>query len=478
MCRAQPRSLNSRRSAEDSNVVVDYEVISLTYQDQIGRGKAFPRPWAPSSAHGGASQHFNSIDSVKREDDGFKREPGVQQKRVSSMLYSGEVKREEDDGGYISSDADDTGQGPRKDITFIDLTSDKEDGPEGEGRSLNRFNSPAQPPIRINRIEHRDRAPALNPHVGDTKIKRLEDAGDVMEIDDPESSVKKVQTKSKDVEVVATSRRWKGVYQDEDEVDHIKNEPMDDGEVPPSSVERPTRVEQTKDTKPKRIHKSSHKAQVSFLQTEEERAEFLRYETDLELLVSELGQIGPTTAHLAAESDEGNGASSAPGPDQKADRVYLFQLPPVVPDLVVPVPIVIKDEPNDAPIAESNTSQSAGDSTQIKQDPPTTIKIEDEKPIEPTRAAHLATLASGIAGKLRVHKSGKVALNWGGANLQVSKGMDSNFLQDIILVRRGTTEEPQDTAAEPLSGDALAFGQVRGKFVVTPDWDEVLKPKP
>jgi DNA-directed RNA polymerase III subunit RPC4 len=393
------------------------------------------------------------------------------------MQYSGNVKREEDDGGYVSSDADDTGQGPRKDITFIDLTSDREDGPEGEGRSMNRFNSPAQPPVRINRIEHRDRASAINPNAGDIRIKRPEDDVDIMEIDDPESLVKKVQPKPKDVEVVATSRRWKGVYRDDDEVEYIKTEPVEDEDSPTSIVERPTRSEHTKDTKPKRTSKPSHKVPASFLQTEEERAEFLRYETDLELLVSELGQIGPTTEYQAAETGEGATALPGSGPDQKADRVYLFQLPPVVPDLTVPVPNVIKDEPTEAPIPVPTESQPSGDSAQARKEPPPTIKIEDDKPSEPIRPAHLASLASGVAGKLRVHKSGKVTLNWGGANLQVSKGMDSNFLQDIILVRK-ENEEREDGVAEPVHGEALAFGQVRGKFVVTPDWDEVLKPKP
>jgi DNA-directed RNA polymerase III subunit RPC4 len=452
----------------------------LTFAEQTPRGKAYPRPWAPSGTRGDSSSRLpglGSAEGIKGEDGVVKRESATAQKKAAAMLYSGDVKREGDDGGYISSDPDDTGQGPRKDIAdiaFVDLTSDNEDGPGGERRLTNRFNSPAQPPVRIHRVEHRERAPALNPNVADSSVKRQAD-DDVMEIDEPVSSIKQGKQKVNEVEVVTASRRWKGVYPDEEELD-VKDEPMEeDATATPIEIARPARGDITKDTKPKRTHKTGHKNPKVFLQTEEEFAELQRYEDDLELLVSELGQVGPTGESVAAESSETTTAPTISGADQKADRVYLFQLPPVVPDLIVPVPIIIKDEPMEVPAPA--TEPSAHPDNEIvpaQRDPLAIIKIEDDKLGAVTRPAHLPTLASGIAGKLRVHKSGKVTLNWGGTSLQVNKGMDSNFLQDIVLVKEGS-EERQTGAIRPIPGDALAFGQVRGKFVVTPDWEEVLK---
>jgi DNA-directed RNA polymerase III subunit RPC4 len=429
---------------------------------------------------GDSSSHLPSmggVNGLKGEDGIVKREPAVVQRNTAAMLYSGDVKREEDDGGYISSDPDDTGQGPRKDIAdiaFVDLTSDNEDGPEGERRLRNRFNSPAQPPVRIHRIEHRDRAPALNPNAVDSSVKRQED-DDVMEIDEPMSSIKQGKQKVTDVEVITANRRWKGVYPDDEELD-VKDEPMEeDATALPPDIARPARGDNTKDTKPKRTQRTSHKDAKVFLQTEEEFAEFQRYQDDLELLVSELGQVGPTIESVPTETSETTTSPIVNGPDLKADRVYLFQLPPVVPDLIVPAPIVIKDEPMEAeaPAAEPS-AQPGGEAAPAHKDPSTIIKIEDEKPGTLIRPAHLPTLASGVAGKLRVHKSGKVTLNWGGTSLQVNKGMDSNFLQDIILVKKGSEERPPGSIG-PVPGEALAFGQVRGKFVVTPDWDEILK---
>jgi DNA-directed RNA polymerase III subunit RPC4 len=155
-----------------------------------------------------------------------------------------------------------------------------------------------------------------------------------------------------------------------------------------------------------------------------------------------------------------------------------------VPNLSIQQPTVIKDEPTDAVSNPVVASDSASTNGQQSRDPPVTIKIEDNAKgkgkSEPSRPAHLPTLASGTPGKLRVYKSGKVTLNWGGTSLQIQKGMDSGFLQDIVMVRMNEDQQGSSGSGHPrgarenISGDALAFGQVRGKFVMTPDWDEVL----
>ena len=123
----------------------------------------------------------------------------------------------------------------------------------------------------------------------------------------------------------------------------------------------------------------------------------------------------------------------------------------------------------------------------------TTVKEEPDrkKPDGSSdRPAHLPKLEQGLVGKLRVHKSGKAVLDWGGSPLQVQMGITPFFLQDVVMTRLNNPPQVQPPlqqsartgspvasfkrAPDPIAGEAMAFGQVRGKFVVTPEWDEVL----
>jgi DNA-directed RNA polymerase III subunit RPC4 len=424
---------------------------------------------------GGGSGSGSGV-SIKRENATSHRVATSTSIPDSNDLY---VTRTIEDAGYVSSDLDEHEQGPRQDVDYIngiiDLTAEDSTNVDGEDPSssraaTHRFNSPAQAPIRINRYEHRDRAPPVNPEAGDIRIKQQPEE-DLMDVDEPISTVKKGKQKAGEVQLIGSSRRWRGVYEDEPEFVLVKEEPADDAVEPPSAVGRSGRAK-TEESKPKRNYRAN-KVPPAHLQTEEERAEFYRHDHDLQLLVEELSHIGPTPEAIPAEAASGAGQ---PAPDQKEDRVYLFQLPPVVPNLTVLAPIVIKDEPAEGPqtAAEAGRQQAPSALSNAALDgPPVPIKIEDDR-AETKRPKHLPSLTSGLAGKLRVHKSGKVTLNWGGTSLQVSKGMDSGFLQDILMVRRSAEGQGVTDGGQAAGGDALAFGQLRGKFVVTPDWDEVL----
>ena len=72
-------------------------------------------------------------------------------------------------------------------------------------------------------------------------------------------------------------------------------------------------------------------------------------------------------------------------------------------------------------------------------------------------------------------------------------GQDAHFLQDVLVVRMfddqvkesgedGDHDEAaaaaaavaMDSSRGGIGGEALGLGQVRGKFVVTPNWEEIL----
>lgn len=68
----------------------------------------------------------------------------------------------------------------------------------------------------------------------------------------------------------------------------------------------------------------------------------------------------------------------------------------------------------------------------------------------------------GRAGKLRVHKSGKLTMMLGNIVMEVSQGTEANFLQDIVVV-------------EPELQKVHLIGQVTRKMIVSPDIDILLE---
>lgn len=68
----------------------------------------------------------------------------------------------------------------------------------------------------------------------------------------------------------------------------------------------------------------------------------------------------------------------------------------------------------------------------------------------------------GIAGKLRVHKSGKLTMLLGNIVMDISQGTDAEFLQDVV-------------ALSPEDQKAVLLGQIRRKMIVSPDIEELLK---
>ena len=93
-------------------------------------------------------------------------------------------------------------------------------------------------------------------------------------------------------------------------------------------------------------------------------------------------------------------------------------------------------------------------------------------------------LPAGVVGKLKVHKSGKVTLDWGGTDMEVKLGTEVNFLQDVVLVQPPTADTHQNGEGlgnevedagdgikkEDVKGRAYALGHVRKKMVLIPDW--------
>jgi DNA-directed RNA polymerase III subunit RPC4 len=77
-------------------------------------------------------------------------------------------------------------------------------------------------------------------------------------------------------------------------------------------------------------------------------------------------------------------------------------------------------------------------------------------------------LRAGRVGKLNVHKSGRVTMNWGGISFELDRATSVDFLQEALIVSAPEEGVPEE------ENRVWAMGQLSGKFTVTPDWEKML----
>ncbi|KAM0722170.1 hypothetical protein Q7P37_001611 [Cladosporium fusiforme] len=394
---------------------------------------------------------------------GFKQEGsrGV----ISDVMMTDGPNIKAEDGGYISSDDDDDEdtKGMQKrnvdEMAAVDLTGG--DGPNaGAGGGF--------APVRVQRVEHKDRTVALNADGVSTKDGSAAKA----QARDGSPEARRGKQKAKDVEVTGEQHKYKGTYSEssseQGDEPTIKEEPTDDTrpttpqppeppahdaanlpEVPlQSPVSSPESRRKTKD----RIKNSSDRPDF---QTNEEQTEWELHQKDLRILRNELGRLSTKDKDADGDAAMEGAEAQQPQDDPRADKVYLFQFPPVLPDLIHKQ---IKPDP-EAPTADAEPTDAA---------PPTNASNQLQS-AEPESSGNTHTFNPGRVGKLRIHKSGRATLDWGGTPLEMGMGTEASFLQDVLIANFNKNDEGKID-----SGTAMAMGQVKGKFVVTPDWDEIL----
>ena len=180
------------------------------------------------------------------------------------------VKKEIQGATYVSSEGEldsDGGNRKKKNIERINLISSDEDDEEDEipqsavAKGKQRERTPHIPnnllrPVRIQRQEHVERSVGVNTDASSLTsaelrrkaIERHEAGGSLFHTEDDieilANPKPKMRRKPKDVEFVRDERKWKGVYQDEDDKHppvKVKDEPIDEEmmvtEAPVSSKE-------------------------------------------------------------------------------------------------------------------------------------------------------------------------------------------------------------------------------------------------
>jgi DNA-directed RNA polymerase III subunit RPC4 len=412
---------------------------------------------------------------------------------------------------------------PRVDIEHINLVSDASDDdviftgsrkvPNGRGKSTNKR---GLKPVRLHREEHKERLTLVNT---EPAIKIQSDSDEEFPaIDELRSS-----------RAPAKEKEFTGTYEDFEANTRIKVEPgleltFNGTRPPPATSTDPQR--QVKDltsspeskrkikdqlansaidldgpeddaaAKAKRERKArtfiKKKDTKPVIQTEEDRAEYERHLEDVAILANELGGL---QGNLGAQPQDADGDVAMDGGvnqyrDNKAGRLYLFQFPPVLPELYNPMHPKPKTKAEIRAEKEKEKAeqdvQMGGMSAKAKGKmkdatvDATVIKVEEEvvlgpdgkpKKEEEKRKRDEVVHEEGWIGKLVVRESGRVELCWGGTNLLVGRGVDAGFLTTSVMVDMIEKGPPGGGAPE---GKAMSMGQVMGKFVVTPDWERMV----
>ncbi|KAI8932124.1 hypothetical protein NX059_011008 [Plenodomus lindquistii] len=391
------------------------------------------------------------------------------------------VKRE--DGGYVSSEEDEDAEFPRRDIDLIEISSDESE--EKNMAAPARRGTRTTLPVRIGRKEHQERTVGINTDASsETAAKILEKAeatGEISAKAIPDSASRKGKGKAKDVEITGERKPFRGVWQDSDDSEvAVKTETISDDEAMADSEQaglseqppQPTESEEPASPNAERKSKSRTKSVAEpILQTDEDRAEWARFQSNLQSIRAELG---PEEAPAVDENGDTQMADSTTGakkPTVRDNNVYLFQIPPLMPELLLPS---FKPEPTDEPASTAviappapNPATAAGPS---KSDPK--IKVEEGGFSDPAAKTHDGPrFASGLVGKLRVRASGRTTLDWGGTSYELTPGNKASFLQEVVsmnVVPESRRVVPED------AGDAVSMGRVKGKFVVVPNWGDML----
>lgn len=235
------------------------------------------------------------------------------------------------------------------------------------------------------------------------------------------------------------------------------------------------------------------------LRTKEEIDEYDRHLEDLNhvrnLLYYEeiVKSTEPTSTAAEPSAAEGEPAvepstETQDGDDEEADddtednttnqalvgQLFLMQFPPMTPNLTISHTTSPHPSTSAAPTQPERAEQPAepavkteGEEVQVVEDGASDV------PKVITAATEWA-LPAGRVGKLNVHQSGRVTLNWGGISFDLDRATTVDFVQEAVIVSRPPEEEDGAPPRDDSENRVWSMGQLCGKFTVMPNWDDIL----
>ncbi|KAL9640805.1 MAG: hypothetical protein Q9164_000040 [Protoblastenia rupestris] len=442
----------------------------------------------------------------------------------SATASKTKVKKEEDGAVYLSDDAEwDDDRAPKVDIQQINLISDDEDEdqvePSEAAKGKQRERKPKTPtwqfrPVRLQRHEHVERHVGVNTDASSlTSAELRKRAKERQEADGPlflsegaADVISKLGSrergKGRDLKFVRGRRKWKGVWQeDEDEDIKFKEEPVEEGtnlihdnraeeERPGSDVmevdveqatagaKAPATIDeevlpdadddavQANDARvfkdgalPQPVERGlkikGFKNTDSILLADEEESEG-HEDTDFADIIElwkkfherdEDNAIVTAAATSVKDLNDGQNseASDLKGDAYREQRPYLMQIPPIVPSLRDSTKPTSKIKTEDKHRATKPVPESSANpfSTPIKSDPD--IKDDpDAMTTEPNipNAYTVTTLQPppGRIGTITMYDSGRMIADWGGTTLEVKReSHEAGFSQEVLLTEYEST---------------------------------------
>ncbi|KAJ5106682.1 hypothetical protein N7456_003357 [Penicillium angulare] len=383
----------------------------------------------------------------------------------------------------------------RVSIDKINIDEDEEDDfDDVKGKMPARRREKGLRPVRVTRHEHEERVVHVNMESSSNKAAEIREQAqkDAAEVVDDKSSPE----------------------EDNVEQPRVKAEPTDDNDTPMEDVPAadddflprqryrvrrktsdPLEVEEKKKDKEELPPTAVKRDARDLLRTKEETDEYDRHEEDLkhvlELLTHQEPESEPEPeADTETEREKSQGApetTTGDGTEPNEEeppieklanqhllgQLFLMQFPPMTPNLTIP-------GSNGAP-ASGTTRPQTQDQPDIKpeigdQDVQITGEGEAESdgPSEMITAATNWSLPAGRVGKLNVHKSGRVTMDWGGVSFELDRATGVDFVQEALIVSQPEADASGQPPKDDRRHEAWSMGQLSGKFTVMPNWDSML----
>jgi DNA-directed RNA polymerase III subunit RPC4 len=394
----------------------------------------------------------------------------------------------------VSSDESDTEILP---IDRIELESDEElddvaDTKKGKVPLRHADREKGLRPVRVERHEHVERVVSVNMESSTSKPAEAEAK---YEDEVEESHPKKTGPEDDSLFVRDDDAIEPQVKEEPVDEDHTMTNavPHDDGFLPAQKVKVRRRLSpKTPEPEPAPVPPSKPVAKDprSLLRTKEDIEEYERHARDLEAILELLsvepkestaerleppaeGPTEPDTAVSDQEKEEKvEDAEEDETKDKLAGQLFLMQFPPMTPNLIVPgtgncstedAATEVQAVPVGTRSGEAAVKLESGE-VEILDGPDGTTSKAPSKIL--TAAGW--QLSAGRVGKLNVHKSGRVTMDWGGISFELDRATPVDFLQEALIVSAPEASTPEE------ENRVWAMGQLSGKFTVTPDWEKML----
>lgn len=511
----QPKKGVQRRSKEDRDAMAKLEQERhnerLKEAAAIQRGRGGGRGRGAFRGRGGpvGTGGFGPQGGARRGRGGSSFGPRSYDRSQTRSVFSAGVggSRPPADDYYYDSD-DDGESGIRISIDQIGLSDDSDsDLPkDAKGKLPARSRDPelrGLKPVRVQRLEHEERTISVN----------------------MESSTARTDELRKKAEKEAKIAQGEEVTPEQEEEPRVKAEPVDedttmpdvvpvedDGFLPQQKVRVRRKVSdpQSSPVKPKAKAPETPKVKRDpreLLRTKEEIDEYDRHLDDLahvrelfredepekspESVSTETATLEPTTEKTPAADEDTDTATEGQDESEKQEteedktpknlvgQLFLMQFPPMTPNLIVPGS---ENPPAAEPAAEqaSETAPGAND-TQNEVKPEGDVEITDVDALPQTETPKIITAATdwslpaGKVGKLNVHKSGRITMDWGGVSFELDRAAMVDFVQEALIVSSSNDDpDVKKEAEEEEENRVWSMGQLCGKFTVMPNWDDML----